>query len=118
MKVRGFVDTPLMKMVSIAGSQLSGVFWFLVLLTLSSAADAAAAMNLRCEYMVNPLAIDMPKPRFFWKDRCEMRGFRQAAWQIEVNQGERVLGNSEFLSKVHGSSPHSGFELLVKMCRA
>ncbi len=42
--------------------------------------------NLRCEYLKNPQGIDVSKPRLFWEDRSEARGFRQSAYQIELKR--------------------------------
>ncbi len=39
----------------------------------AAAAESAgplAPVSLRCEYLVNPMGIDMAKPRFFWVDRA------------------------------------------------
>jgi alpha-L-rhamnosidase len=38
--------------------------------------------NLRCEYFVNPLGIDSPRPRLSWQLDDERRGARQTAYQI------------------------------------
>ncbi len=40
----------------------------------------------RCEYLVDPLGIDVPLPRFSWKlvDSEQTRGQKQTAWQIIV----------------------------------
>ena len=40
----------------------------------------------RCEYLVNPLGIDTPQPRFSWKlvDAEQTRGQKQTAWQVVV----------------------------------
>ncbi len=41
--------------------------------------------DLRCEYRVNPLGIDVPEPRFFWKLRApQQRGVRQSAYRLQV----------------------------------
>jgi alpha-L-rhamnosidase len=52
------------------------------------AADAPgplAPTALRCEYLVNPMGIDMPKPRFFWVLEYPERGQVQSAYQIIVS---------------------------------
>ncbi len=43
-----------------------------------------AVTNLACEYAVNPLGVDMPAPRLFWKLDSEVRAQRQTAYQILV----------------------------------
>ena len=46
--------------------------------------------DLRVEYLSNPLGIDMPKPRFFWKNRHPERGQRQTAFQIIVSSSRQA----------------------------
>ena len=40
--------------------------------------------DLRCEYLVNPVGIDEPAPRLFWRLAGSARGQRQAAYQVLV----------------------------------
>ncbi|MBI3819548.1 MAG: family 78 glycoside hydrolase catalytic domain [Planctomycetes bacterium] len=40
--------------------------------------------SLRCEYLVNPAAVQSATPRFFWKLNDPRPGARQTAWQILV----------------------------------
>jgi alpha-L-rhamnosidase len=42
--------------------------------------------DLRCEYLIDPLGIDTPEPRFSWKliDASHTRGQKQTAWQIII----------------------------------
>jgi len=54
----------------------------------AAAAESAgppAPVSLRCEYLVNPMGIDMPKPRFFWVNGHTERGQVQSAYQIVVS---------------------------------
>ncbi|HPZ99425.1 MAG TPA: hypothetical protein PLT93_14920, partial [Phycisphaerae bacterium] len=54
---------------------------------LSSAVGVVAEMkpvNLRCEYLENPLGIDVPRPRLSWQLESPYRNRRQAAYQILV----------------------------------
>jgi hypothetical protein len=39
-------------------------------------------VDLRCDYAVNPLGVDSPNPRLFWKLVAPERGQTQCAWQI------------------------------------
>ena len=41
-----------------------------------------AAMDLRCEDLVDPIGIDIAKPRLSWKMRAEANGAAQTAYQI------------------------------------
>jgi alpha-L-rhamnosidase len=40
--------------------------------------------KLRCEYMENPLGIDVQIPRISWQIQSEARKWLQAAYQIQV----------------------------------
>ena len=40
--------------------------------------------NLRCEYLTNPLGIDVVQPRFFWVPEHSDRGQKQTAYQLLV----------------------------------
>ena len=40
---------------------------------------------LQCEYLVNPLGIDAPSPRFTWQLTDARQGAKQTAYQILVN---------------------------------
>lgn len=42
--------------------------------------------NLRCEYMINPLGIDVSLPRLSWVIVSDRRGARQTAYQIVVSE--------------------------------
>ena len=48
-------------------------------------AGPLAPTALRCEYLVNPMGIDMPKPRFFWVLEHTERGQVQSAYEIIVS---------------------------------
>lgn len=41
--------------------------------------------NLKCEYLVNPVGIDIQNPRFTWQMVSGERGAGQSAWSIVVN---------------------------------
>src|SRR5512139_1583534 len=47
--------------------------------------------NLRCEYLTNPLGIDIARPRLSWELRDDRRGARQSAYQIQVATSETRL---------------------------
>jgi alpha-L-rhamnosidase len=49
------------------------------------AAEPAAPSRLRCEYLDNPMGIDMPHPRFSWVLEHSGRGERQTAYQVTVS---------------------------------
>ena len=55
-----------------------------------------APTNLKCEYAVNPVGIDVMAPRLFWQMDDERRGARQSAYQIMAGSepGEGDLWDS------------------------
>src|SRR5439155_12706904 len=44
----------------------------------------APPANLRCEYLSNPLGIDVPQPRFSWALEHSERGQSQSAYRVLV----------------------------------
>ena len=51
--------------------------------------------NLRCEYLENPLGIDVLKPRLSWITESNQRGWMQGAYQILVASCEKKLKQDE-----------------------
>ena len=48
--------------------------------------------QLRCEYLENPLGIDVPRPRLSWKlEAADARGIRQTAYHVLVASSEKLL---------------------------
>lgn len=62
----------------------------LVALTVTSP-GALAPVALRCEYLVNPLAVDEAQPRLTWRVESPERGQRQAFYQVLVASKETLL---------------------------
>ena len=56
-----------------------------------SAADPAQVERLRCEYLVNPVGIDVVEPRLSWQIVDPRRGARQTAYQVLVASNEGNL---------------------------
>ena len=53
------------------------------------------ATNLKCEYKVNPIGIDVLQPRLSWQLQGQTRGVMQRAYQVRVTgQGDAVLWDS------------------------
>jgi len=46
---------------------------------------------LRCEYRVNPLGLDTPRPRLSWIVESDRRGQRQTAYQVLVASSAKAL---------------------------
>lgn len=64
---------------------------FLVLLNIScssinSVDSEFAISNLQCEYLNDPLGLDVQQPRFSWKILSGQRGIAQSAYQIVVSE--------------------------------
>lgn len=96
-----------------------------LLFSLSSAAGSgyaqtgpSAPSSLRCEYLVNPLGIDVRQPRFFWVPEDSSRSEAQAAYQIlvstdparlEQNHGDwwdsGKVASAEFTQVVYAGKP-------------
>jgi hypothetical protein len=51
--------------------------------------------HLRCEYRENPLGIESAQPRLSWWLRSDVRGQRQAAYQVLVASSPDVLARGE-----------------------
>jgi alpha-L-rhamnosidase len=50
-------------------------------------------VHLTCEYIVNPLGIDIDNPRLSWNFVSKNRGEFQTAYEIEVSDNEKTRGN-------------------------
>ena len=55
----------------------------------------AAPANLRCEYLKDPLGVDVEKPRLSWLIESDRRGERQTGYQVLVASSEELLGNDQ-----------------------
>lgn len=56
-----------------------------ILTSLTSFADAPAIINLKCEYLINPLGVDHPNPRLSWQLHDDRRGAVQLAYSVTVS---------------------------------
>lgn len=70
------------------------------------------AYDLRCEYLVNPLGMDEPHPRFSWKMKDKRRGAKQTAYRFQAKTGGTTAWDT---GKVRGSGairiPYAGKRL-------
>jgi alpha-L-rhamnosidase len=57
----------------------------------SPAYERLAVAKMTCEYVVNPLGVDTPQPRFSWVLEADRRGTLQAAYQVLVAGDEEAL---------------------------
>ncbi|HYM79572.1 MAG TPA: family 78 glycoside hydrolase catalytic domain [Candidatus Dormibacteraeota bacterium] len=63
---------------------------FIAILLLASAADAAP-VRLRCEYLENPLGIDVAVPHLSWQSDNSERNWKQFAYEVLVASSEEDL---------------------------
>jgi alpha-L-rhamnosidase len=56
-------------------------------------AGLTAPAHLRCEYFVNPLAIDVARPRLSWLLSDDRRGAVQAAYHVQVASSHEALSD-------------------------
>ncbi len=61
------------------------------------------AGRLRCEYLIDPIGIDIPRPRLMWN--CE-GGVTQTAWQIVTDEWDS--------GRVEGSAMHAEYPIPLK----
>ena len=54
-----------------------------------------AVTNLRCEYKVDPLGIDVPKPRFSWELQSGEKGVLQTSYEVRVGLAEAALAKGK-----------------------
>jgi len=80
-----------MKRIPIVGLMMYGLLAASASLSSIPSAQAADVTNLRCEYLVNPLGIDVVKPRLSWVIESARRGEQQTAYQILVASSEALL---------------------------
>ena len=57
--------------------------------------DAVAISDLRCEYLINPLGLDVVKPRLSWIMTSNQRGESQTAYQILVASTKELLAKDQ-----------------------
>ena len=56
----------------------------LLLLTAIPASAGVEVLDLRCEYAADPLGVDVPQPRLYWRLDSDERGQKQTAYRILV----------------------------------
>ncbi len=73
-------------------------YFFALMATLSSTLASAQQIklqNLRCEMLVNPIGIDVTKPRLSWEIVSEQRNVLQIAYQVLVASSKEKLKRDE-----------------------
>lgn len=67
----------------------------LYLISLVTAGLHAAPVRLTCDYVVNPLGIDAPRPRLSWQSDSKERNWRQSAYRLLVATNAGLLQNGK-----------------------
>ena len=85
-----------MKLKSDIGAKRAAAFIIAVCVlcpngSMSQAAERVIVQQLRCEYLDNPLGIDVVRPRLSWLMESSRRGQRQTTYQILVAGSEKNL---------------------------
>jgi len=71
------------------------LFPFIFAALFTSVFSTSGATALRCEDLVQPLAIDEPSPRLTWTTQSEVPGWRQSAYQILVSSSPERLAQDQ-----------------------
>ncbi|MBD3384365.1 Bacterial alpha-L-rhamnosidase [candidate division KSB1 bacterium] len=88
------------------------IFVFLVTITLipqnAKANDMLTVTDFRTEYKINPVGIDVPKPRLSWKIESDKQNTLQTAYEIKVARSRRdVIQGKNLLWKTSVESDQS-----------
>jgi len=67
----------------------------LIALTCLGAIASATPVRLRCEYVHNPLGIDVSAPRLSWQSDSTERHWKQAAYQVLVATSSDRLASGQ-----------------------
>jgi len=74
-------------------SIMKGLIFFIIITTYLQASQTNIK-NLRCEYKINPLGVDIENPRLSWVLESNQRGVKQIAYQIFVASSLKILDNN------------------------
>ena len=66
----------------------------------ASGQDTFSVEGLRCEYLSNPLGIDVEKPRLSWRLTPGPRGRQQSAYQVLVASSPAILQRTRATSGI------------------
>ena len=72
---------------------LSAILLFLMVCCKSSDQSKVLPTNLRCENLINPIAIDRIAPLLSWNMKSDQRGQSQSAYRILVSGNKKSLKN-------------------------
>lgn len=74
---------------------LKALFLLVILLIFACSEDSNQCIpgSLKCEYIVNPLGIDSPHPRFTWQMIDDRQGAMQTAFQVFMGTDSTEVAN-------------------------
>ncbi|MFZ1291018.1 MAG: family 78 glycoside hydrolase catalytic domain [Melioribacteraceae bacterium] len=77
-------------------NKCKNVLWILILIQYSctNIYDKIFVANLKCEYLVNPLSIDVKSPRLSWEINTNLNDVEQSAYQILVSSSSQNINNN------------------------
>lgn len=95
--------------------KITGVFaCFCLLFTfhISQSQSSYTPVDLRCEYLTNPLGIDASNPRMTWRLEDGRQGSRQTAWQIFLSTDSVDVAQGEMWSaaKMEGADTQARYD--------
>ena len=93
---------------------ISRIFLFTILLIpgIILAEEDLVLQNLKVEYKINPLGIDVMKPRLSWEIRSDKKNTMQTAYELRCSASESQIQKDENLIwKVKESSEQIGVNL-------
>ena len=70
------------------------IFFIFLMMSISTEGSEMKITNLRCEYKVNPIGMDIKKPRFSWIMESKHRGSMQTAYQLLVSSSLEKLNDN------------------------
>ncbi|HLN73659.1 MAG TPA: family 78 glycoside hydrolase catalytic domain [Prolixibacteraceae bacterium] len=68
---------------------------FFILITIQAKAQTGQPANLQCEYLINPIGIDVSSPRLHWQLNDDRPGAVQSAWQLIVGTDSMEVVNGK-----------------------
>lgn len=79
------LNQPPMKKIPVLSEASMAIMILSLLYSCSENRETFSAMNLRCEYMVNPIGIDAENPRLTWQMNDKRQGAKQISYQIFIH---------------------------------
>lgn len=111
MRIRVVARSAVAAMMCVAGSGA----WMVAAGQSKTAATALSVKNLRCEYKIGPLGIDVLKPRLSWELASEDRGVMQTSYEVRVagspadlTKGKTIWSSGKVMSDASNQVEYGG----------